>query len=297
MNRLIAAPFALAAVAALAAPAAAKPDPFETYVANLAANPKAAAPHLTACQLVLLPSGETRTPCSLTLADLVGAQTGVTLKATRFKYGDIKESTVQYVEADVEARAGGKVIATFHVLEVGGMGNPDADWAPQAVHWARMISDKDAVAKAKAKQLPAAPAIKDAVPAPSKNPDDQDAQDRDEGISEIKSPLTGDALKDLVADTAGVGVVFGSAPGQRMSGKGGAKSIKGWKLDLAQKGGITAAGDSLVVFAATDIVGTTKDKSPTSITYAALVVGAMHMIPDSGDHVWETKMISFAVPQ
>jgi hypothetical protein len=294
MSRLA---LAVLAIAALAAPAAAgKPDPFETYVANLAANPKAAASHLGGCQLILLPSGEARTPCSLTLADLIGTQPGVTLKATRFKYGDIKMSTVQYLEADVEARAAGKVVATFHVLEVGGMGNPDADWAPQAVHWARMISDKDAVAKAKAKQLPAAPAIKDVAPPPAKD-DDQEAGDRDEGIRETRSPLGNGDLKELVAATAEVGVVFGSAPGQRLSGKGAARSIKGWKLALAQKGGVAAAGDSLVVFAATDIVGTTKDKSPTAITYATLIVGAMHMIPDSGDHVWETKMISFAVPQ
>src|SRR5262249_16699234 len=100
------------------------------------------------------------------------------------------------------------------------------------------------------------------------------------------------ALGDMLADG---GVAFGSAPGQKYAGKAGGKQVKAWKLGLAQQGGVVSDGDDMIVVAATDVVGTLPDK--TSITYAALVVGVMHMEPESGDHLWETKLVSFAVPQ
>jgi hypothetical protein len=290
MTRLAA---ALVTLAALAAPAAAAPDPFETFIANVATNPKAAAASLSKCKLVLAPSGEARTPCALSLADFGGA--GTTLKVARLKYGDVPQSMVEYVDADVEARAGGKLVATYHVIAVAG-GTPDDGFAPAAIHVARLISDKDATAKAKAKQLPAAPAIKDATAPAPKGMEEQEQSDRANGLESLTNWLQGQLDRGRIADLASSGgVVFGSAPGQKYTGKAAGKGIEKWKLDLAQKGGITADGTGTVVFAATDIVGTLPDK--TTITYAVLAVGAVHMIPGSGDMVWDTKLASFAVPQ
>jgi hypothetical protein len=51
----------------------------------------------------------------------------------------------------------------------------------------------------------------------------------------------------------------------------------------------------MIVFGATDVVATLPDK--TSLTYAAFVVGVVRFDPNSGDHLWSTKLISFAVPQ
>jgi hypothetical protein len=273
--------------------AAAAPDPLAAYLGDLAKDPKAAAAHLKHCDLLVTPGGEARTPCALTLKDLVGDATGVTLVATRTKSDQIDKSSIEYVEADVEARAAGKVVATFHVLEVGTMGGDDA-FSPSAVHWARTISDKDAVAHAKAGQLTAAPALADKVVPP---PPDT-TSDHDEAVSMIRDLFKGtDDLKSELSYVAGVGVVFGSAPGQRYTGKSGGKQIKGWKLGLVPRPGATIAGGDLVIYGVGHVVATTKDKPAATITYVAFVVGSMHMIAESGDHVWEPKIISFAVPQ
>ncbi len=293
MTRLAA---ALVLVLALARTTEAKPapDPFEQYLTDLVSDPKAAAAYLANCDLALLPSGEARTPCSVSLADLVGAQTGVTLTAKNVKESEIPLSTIETLDADVDAKAGGKTLASFHVVAVGSSFNEAGAFTPYGVHWARMMSDKDAIAKAKAKQL-RAPEIKDIVVPMPKGSADQDVQDRDEGVRELKQFLAQDDLKGGLAGVTDGGAVFGSAPGQRYVGKRAGKQIAGWKLGLVQKGGVTATGGAMVVFAATDVVGTLPDK--TTITYAAMVVASMHMIPESGDHVWEVKVVSFAVPQ
>jgi hypothetical protein len=294
MNRLAAA-LVLVVIVAAARPAAAAPDPFKTFLSDLVSNPKGAAAYLKDCDLALLPDGEARTPCTIALADLVGAQAGVTFTAKNVKDSEIPQSTIEYLDADVDAKAGGKTIASFHVVEVGSSFNEAALFVPYDVHWARVMSDKDATAKAKAKQLAAPPAIKDVVVPMPKGTDEQEQQDRDEGVRELKQVLSQDDLKGVLAGITDGGAVFGSARGQRYAGKRAGKQIASWKLGLAQKGGITATGNSLVVAATTDVVGTLPDK--TTITYAALVVASMHMIPESGDHVWDVKVVSFAVPQ
>jgi hypothetical protein len=292
MHRLAAA-LVLATLGALAAPAAAAPDPFADFIAGLT-DAKAAAAQLGDCELLLLPSGEARTPCKLAITDL-GAPAGATLTAKKIKYGHVDRSMLMYVEADVDARAGGKVVATYHVLAVDAGGNPDYGFRPAALQIERPISDKDAAAKAKAKQLPA-PAVIEDVTAPATGPDDQGASDRANGLDEVTRWVkAGIGRNEVAAIADGGGVVLGSAPGQKYSGRSAAAQIKKWKLDLAQKGGVTADGGGMLAFAATDVVGTLPDK--TTITYAALVIAAAHMIPGSGDMVWEVKMISFEVPQ
>ena len=293
MNRLAAAAIVLAVTAA-ARPAAAGSDPFKTYLSDLVSNPKGAAAYLAHCDLALLPSGEVRTPCSVTLADLVGTQTGVTLTAKRVKDDALSKSTVEYLDADVEAKAGGKVIATFHVLEVAGFG-PDG-FTPVAVHWTRTLPDKDATAKAKAKQL-RDPAIKSVTVPMPKGTDEQAVSDYEEGATEGKQWLSGDDVTGALPDVAADGLVFGSAAGQRYAGKSAAKSIKGWKLTLAQHGEYAITGNDLYVVVATELVGTSKDKDKVATPYAAMLVMSMQMIPGSGDHVWYPRMISFAVPQ
>lgn len=291
MKRLAAAALV---ICALAAPAAAATDPFETFMSNVATNPKAAAASLQACELLLAPNGEARTPCTLALADFGGAQS---LKVSRLKYGDVEQSVLAYIDADVQAIAGGKTIATYHVVAItSAMGNPDAGFQPQAMHVAKLISDKDAAAKAKAKQLPSPPAIKEKIAAAPKDMGDEDQNDRTSGIEEIenwaKGGLTKEALGELATDG---GVIFGSAANQKYTGKSAGKSIVKWKLALQQKDGMTCDGDAMIVVGATDVVATLPDK--TSLTYAALVVGVVRYDGMSGDHLWQTKLISFGVPQ
>ena len=106
----------------------------------------------------------------MALADLVGTASGVTLKVTRNKLADLYASQYMFRDATVEARAGKKLLATFRVVEISGFGNPDSPtggWDPIAVHWIRLVTDKDATARAKAGTLPTPPAIADAVAVPT----------------------------------------------------------------------------------------------------------------------------------
>lgn len=286
---------ALLVLAALAAPAAAAPEPIAVFFANLASNPKAAAASLADCKLLLAPNGEARTPCTLALADLAGAQAGAKLAVKNIKYGDVKQSVLSYVEADVQVTAGGKAVATYHVIALDG-GNPDAGFAPPAMHVAKMVSDKDAAAKAKAKQLAAAPAIGERWDRAPKGLGDDDTSDRNNGFDSLENWLKGGFSRDELAELADDdGVIYGSAPGQKYTGKAAAKQIKKWKLDLAQAGGVAGDGGAMIVFGATKITGTLPDK--TVVPYVALVVEVVRFEQGSGDHLWSPKLISFAVPQ
>jgi hypothetical protein len=294
MPRLAAAAIVFAALAAPAAPAAAAAaDPFVDFVANLATNPKAAAASLQSCQLLLAPSGEARTPCALALADFAGAQT---LKVSRLQYAEVKQSVLEYLDVDVQALAGGKVIATYRVIAITGMANPDAGFQPLAMHVVRLISDKDAAARGKAKQLGPARAVQDKVAAAPTGTSDDEQSDRTSGIEEIQRFAKGGLTKDALAEVAiDGGVVYGSAPGQKYTGKSAGASIKKWKLQLQQKDGVTCDGGSMIVYGATNVVATMPDR--TSITYDALVVGVVRYDGMSGDHLWSTKLVSFGVPQ
>jgi hypothetical protein len=289
MHRIL---LSLALVGALAAPAAAAPDPFETFVANLAKDPKAAAARYKDCDLLVLPSGEARTPCTLALADL--GVPGATLKMKHVKITDVPQSMIEYLEADVDALVGGKKVASFHVVEIGSAFNEAGDFIPYAGQWARMISDADATKAAKAGKLPKPPAIQAHVVEP-KDAHDEELNDFDEGAHEMQGWLSGGDLKEGLAGIAADEVVFGSAPGQRYSGKSAAKQIKGWKLGLLATGGAAIAGNSSALFGATQVVGTLPDK--TTITYVALVAYSARIIQESGDHVWVPRVVSFGVPQ
>jgi hypothetical protein len=286
---------ALALVCALAAPAAAGADPFELYVAEVGKDPGLIAEHLKTCQLIVLPSGEARTPCSLAASDL--GVPGATLTAKRVKHTPLPDNSMEYVEADVEARVAGKVVATFRVVELGSSINPDGtygDFAPVASQWARMMTDADATKLAKAGKLagPAAIAARDATP---RDANDVDRDQYGQGVHDLQQLLTGGDLKDGLAAAASGGVVFGSAPGQRYAGKAGAKQLKGWKLGLRATGGTFVTGDVLALYGATDVVGTLPDK--TTITYAALVVYTSHIVDEAEDREWTPRIVSFAVPQ
>src|SRR4051794_38926385 len=68
-------------------------------------NPK----RLASCDVLLAPNGQVRRPCALTAAELTGGDSGVTLKVIKKPRTSFPKSMLEYVEADVEARKGGKL--------------------------------------------------------------------------------------------------------------------------------------------------------------------------------------------
>jgi hypothetical protein len=281
-------------IAALAGPARAQG--FEKFVADLASAPAAATKRLASCEVLVAPSGDVRRPCALALGDLVSS--GGKLVAKNVKQQTFPNSLVEWVEADVDARDGAKVVATYHVVEVGGRGNPDGPdggWIVRAQHWSRTIRDTDALALAKAGKLPSAPAIADAKVI-AKGASEQERADLDSSLDSIKRAF-GDlkhALANLAEDG---GVVIGSAPGEHFTGKAGGKSLRGWKLELAQQGGIAAGGGGNVVWAVTHVIGTTKDKPPIAITYVAFAVWLQALTPEGGSFYTKPVLVQFAIPQ
>jgi hypothetical protein len=73
------------------------------------------------------------------------------------------------------------------------------------------------------------------------------------------------------------GIVIGSAPNQRFTGKSGGKSIKAWKLDLKQQGGVDVTGGGAFGVAVTRFIATTKGKNPVEIPYVTFYVYVMRM--------------------
>lgn len=89
--------------------------------------------------------------------------------------------------------------------------------------------------------------------------------------------------------------MFGSAAGQRYTGKSGEKAIKAWKLALVPSGKSAAGGSGWVLAAATTMVATPTDKSPP-ITYVVFAVATSGLTPGGGSFYTQPALIQFAVP-
>ena len=296
---VVAALLLLVLVAVRPSPVAAGKDGFDDFVAVVGGRAAAGTRWLAGCNLLITPAGEVRRPCNLALVDLVTDPTGVTLEVTRNEVADLHHSQYQARDATVEARAGGKVVATFRVVEISGLGNPDSPtggWDPIAVHWMQLVTDKQARARAKAGTLRTPPALADAVVVPTG--DDQNASDSERLVDDLERALrTEPALRDRLAEWLADGViVFGSAPGQKLTGKKGARTVRGWKLDLVQRGGTVRWADDMLGVAITDIVGATRGKVRTTFTYRSMVVFTQGLT-DAGSLISGPRLVTFALPR
>ena len=292
----------LAAVILLASSPAFAKDEFDAFVAKLAAA-KDTSGYFSGCELLVTPAGAVRQPCTLALADLTGGDAAVKLTVKKNKKQLYPMSQMEWREAEVEARKGKQLVATFRVIEIGGLGgNPDGptDGWVVATHWSKLISDKDLKARAIGKTLPAVPAIEDKIftlPDPAET--DQAKTDREQAIASLRSNIRardGADFTPWLADLfRGPFVVFGSAPGQRYAGPAGKKAIIGWKLALAPSGKSAAGGSGWVLAAATTMVATSTDKSPP-ITYVVFAVAFSALTPGGGSFYTQPALIQFAVP-
>jgi hypothetical protein len=287
-------------VAAAASTAAAKDD-FDQFVADLAAKPDAANARLKDCQTLVSPAGQVRTPCSLTLADLAGTQTGVTLVVKQNKHTHFPKSQMEYRDALVEVRAGKKTVATYRVLEVLGMGGPSGVSGVFAAHWVHLMTDKDAAAAAKAGTLVAPPAIKNTVLAEPKPdaPYDQDDNDKRQAFDTLQNALTNDSdLKAAMAGWVEYGAIaWGSAPKQRYAGKSGGKTIGKWKLTFKPSGSVAVEGDGWVLWGATTVVATPTAAGATPITYVVFAVFTSGLTEGGGSFYTSPALLSFAIAQ
>lgn len=248
--------------------------------------------YLDVCAAVVLPNGELRkAPRTLSVKDL-GLPDGTTLAVTKLQTGTFGKTELEWIDADVDAKLGGKVVAKLRLVAIAstmadspmlGVHPAAGDTYPIMVaQWAKPISDKDA------KKLTInAPTFKDEkVPAPA-------------GLSELEKAdyevllegdlEGGDDIGPMLADAANDGaVVIGSGPGELWKGKAGGKAIKGWKTKINHTGGTfrVGAGRAHVMIARYDgvvpYVG--------MIAYSDFMSGGGSMMP-------QLSLASFAVPQ
>jgi hypothetical protein len=281
-------------VLALVVPATARAGEADVraYVADLAAAPAKADAVAARCRLVVLPAGMLRKLApAIRVKDLLGDdRSSVELVATKVTRGDIASTGMnEWFDAEVEARAGKKVVARLRLVGLGGAVPPDFDrYEIRLAHWSRPITDKQA-----RKLAPiAVPPIADEI-APAPAPGD-DAEYR-ELLGFVETG--GDRVASLLVDgiTAHDMVVFGSAPRERYQGKRGAAAIKGWKMKLAATGGAyrTHAGEYCV---ASQFTGTTTTRPALTIPFVG-VLCYRFQISDGGSHVTVPAFASFAVPQ
>jgi hypothetical protein len=284
MRRLL-----LATSLVIATAGSARAEDFEHVLPKLATAP-------AGCVLLVTPRGDVRHPCQLTVADLVGPRPGVTLTVAHATLTSFPRSTLSWQEADVDAHAAGKVIATFHVIEIGTRsGNPDGPtggWWPAAQLWSRRVSDKDALAQAKAGKL-TAPTIADYVD-PVTLDDAQAKGELERAYGEIKQVWTADEdLKAALASSAADGAIVIGSAGERLTGKAGAKALRGWKLGLRQRGGLAQGGNERVLVGVTTMLGTS---GGATIPYVATLVHVGRM-NEAGDTNVVPALIIFSVPE
>lgn len=294
---------ALAVVAAGASPARASSSDFAAFVHDLAKDPKAAEARLASCDLMVLPSGRVRRPCKLSIDDLTGGDSSVRLELGKVTMHAFARSTYNWQEAEVVAKSAGKVVATYHVVEVGSTENERGDFVVLASQWSRMIEDSDALSRAKDGTLKEPSPIADTVSAPPARMSDQEKADRELAVEEVKTALSARDMAGLMGGWLEDGAtMFGSAPKQTLTGKSGAKTFKSWKLEMAPHGGIAAGGEATISWGATQVYATSTatakagdDPAPT-IRYVAFVVWTRHMT-GGGSLAGECAMMQFAVPQ
>lgn len=263
-------------------------DDFDTYVADLAA--AKASTRLATCELLVTPGGQVRQPCSLALVDLVG-DAKATLTVKKNKRQNFPKSQMVWREAEVEARAQGKVVATFRVIEVLTLGGPDFPPGVVAAHWARVTSDKEAAALALAKTLPAPASVDKVTPAAKTD------ADRDQAIQTAQDFLRGgENFKAVIAERVkSRAIAFGSAAGQRYAAASGAKAIQGWKIELAPSGKVAVGGNGWVLAGATTVVATPTDKKAPPITYVLFGAFVSGLTPGGGSFITEPALLSFAI--
>ncbi|MCE9572181.1 MAG: hypothetical protein K8W52_03405 [Deltaproteobacteria bacterium] len=271
--------------ACLCAEASARADGLEALA--LSVNPggggQAQAHLLDRCDLLVLPSGAVLTqPRALTLGDLVpGDLTDVTLKVVKSTAREVHpQITGEWVVDEIEIRRKKKVIghlrASGFVFVHPAPDDPADAQKVRFAHWARVISDRDARARAIAGTLPTVAPLADATPMVL---DDSDQDVADE-LQQARGLLRGDAddpthdIKDYLEYYLRQGpTLLGSAPGETLAGARGAKAVHGWKTTLVQDGGAIAFGDAGVYGLVTTVRGTTMVKGkPITIPYRLTLV-------------------------
>jgi len=239
--------------------------------------------HLKETALMVLPNGELRREVRTLKTTDLGYPTGTTLRITKLQTGQFARTELEWIVADIDAKAAGKTIGKLRLVAIGTAFIPDEVAYPILVaHWIKPIADKDA-----RKRAVTVPDYKDEkVPAPKDIGDEQARIDYDNLLDETYDG--GDAVNDMLADDVTRGIVIGSGPGELWKGKSGQRAIKAWKTKLEKRGGTfrIGVGRAHVLVARYD----------GAVPYVGMIAYGDEMT-GGGSMVTGFGFASFAVPQ
>lgn len=228
---------------------------FKTFVKGLAEKPSTPSTWLDGCEVLITPHGDVRTPCKITMTDLVGNIPNAKLVVVAEKSSRLAlrrpVMDPDYLEADVEARVAGKTVAKYHVVEL--FLNWGGGSTVKAQIWLTWMPD--AVAKERGKKgtliAPKVPSYVHAIN-PTVSQYDRPYVESMYSSSRASVDDTADIKSVLTEILGNGGLIIGSA-GEHLSGKKAVKKLAAWKIKLAGAGEI-AQSDS---WAIRKIIGTT----------------------------------------
>ena len=193
--------------------------------------------HLKENALMVMPNGELRREVrTLTTTDL-GYPAGTTLTITKLQTGQFARTELEWVLADIDAKAAKKTLGKLRLVAIGSAYvSNEVPYPLLVAHWVKPVTDKQAK-----KLAVTVPAYKDEkVPAPKELTEEQARADYDELLDEANDG--GGGVNDMLADLVVRGLVIGSGPGELWKGKSGQRAIKAWKTQLEKKGGTFRIG-------------------------------------------------------
>ena len=193
--------------------------------------------HLKETALMVMPNGELRREVrTLTPTDL-GYPAGTTLTITKLQTGQFARTELEWIVADIDAKAAKKLIGKLRLVAIGSaFVSNEVPYPLLVAQWVKPIADKQA-----AKLTVTPPVYKDEkVPAPKELTEEQARIDYDELLDEANDGDGG--VNDMLADLVVRGLVIGSGPGELWKGKSGQRAIKAWKTQLKKQGGTFRIG-------------------------------------------------------
>lgn len=239
--------------------------------------------HLEENALMVMPNGELRRDVRTLATTDLGYPAGTTLTITKLQTGQFARTELEWVLADIDAKADKKPVGKLRLVAIGTAFIPDEVAYPILVaHWIKPVTDVQAK-----KLVVTVPDYKDEkVPAPKELGDEQARIDYDNLLDETYDG--GEGVNDMLAGDVVRGIVVGSGPGELWKGKSGQRAIKGWKTKLAKRGGTfrIGVGRAHVVVARYD--GT--------VPYVGMIAYGDEMT-GGGSMVTGFGFASFAVPQ
>lgn len=193
--------------------------------------------HLKETALMVMPSGELRREVRTLAPTDLGYPTGTTLRITKLQTGQFARTELEWILADIDARADKKTIGKLRLVAIGSaFVSNEVPYPLLVAQWVKPVTD------AQAKKLTITPPTYDdeTVPVPKELTGDQARIDYDNLLDEANDGATG--LNDMLADDVIRGLVIGSGPGELWKGKSGQRAIKAWKTQLKKQGGTFRIG-------------------------------------------------------